>query len=220
MGHGCRICQSVAVGTAVGVAVGSGSSHPAVVNVRKANSPPNHTEGRPTNFCVNSHPSRTATPSRRHPQGVHSRPDYLDHPYQVGSTIHTILSFDPGAPPNCFGRRLRSSSVRQPPFLAQIDPRQPQLIIGTLCAQELPANIYPITLGCVFAPPEAGGKPGSGRCRETSRLLPGRHPGTAWPPKPRLCPQGRNWRLHAISSCSSGQAATSATRGLRRSRRP
>ena len=138
MGHGCRICQSVAVGTAVGVAVGSGSSHPAVVNVRKANSPPNHTEGRPTNFCVNSHPSRTATPSRRHPQGVHSRPDYLDHPYQVGSTIHTILSFDPGAPPNCFGRRLRSSSVRQPPFLAQIDPRQPQLIIGTLCAQELP----------------------------------------------------------------------------------
>ena len=68
MGHGCRICQSVAVGTAVGVAVGSGSSHPAVVNVRKTNSPPNHTEGRPTIFCVNSHPSRTATPSRRHPQ--------------------------------------------------------------------------------------------------------------------------------------------------------
>ena len=58
--------------------------------------------------------------------------------YQVGSTIHTILSFDPGAPPNCFGHRLRSSSVRQPPLLAQIDPRQPQLIIGTLCAQELP----------------------------------------------------------------------------------
>ena len=134
MGHGCRICQSVAVGTAVG----SGSSHPAVVSVRKTNSPPNHTEGRPTIFCVNSHPSRTATPSRRHPQGAHSGPDYLDHPYQVGSTIHTILSFDPGAPPNCFGRRLRSSSVRQPPLLAQIDPRQPQLIIGTLCAQELP----------------------------------------------------------------------------------
>ena len=138
MGHGCRICQSVAVGTAVGVAVGSGSSHPAVVSVRKTNSPPNHTEGRPTIFCVNSHPSRTATPSRRHPQGAHSGPDYLDHPYQVGSTIHTILSFDPGAPPNCFGCRLRSSSVRQPPLLAQIDPRQPQLIIGTLCAQELP----------------------------------------------------------------------------------
>ena len=52
--------------------------------------------------------------------------------------IHTILSLDPGAPPNCFGRRLRSSSVRQPPLLAQIDPRQPQLIIGALCAQELP----------------------------------------------------------------------------------
>ena len=62
MGHGCRICQSVAVGTAVGVAVGSGSSHPAVVSVRKTNSPPNHTEGRPPIFCVNSHPSRTATP--------------------------------------------------------------------------------------------------------------------------------------------------------------
>ena len=104
----------------------------------KRTAPPNHTEGRPTIFCVNSHPSRTATPSRRHPQGAHSGPDYLDHPYQVGSTIHTILSFDPGAPPNCFGRRLRSSSVRQPPLLAQIDPRQPQLIIGTLCAQELP----------------------------------------------------------------------------------
>ena len=29
MGHGYRICQSVAAGTAVGVAVGSGSSHPA-----------------------------------------------------------------------------------------------------------------------------------------------------------------------------------------------
>ena len=39
MGHGCRICQSVAVGTAVGVAASSGSSHPAVVNVRKTNSP-------------------------------------------------------------------------------------------------------------------------------------------------------------------------------------
>ena len=89
-------------------------------------------------LCQLAHPSRTATPSRRHPQGAHSGPDYLDHPYQVGSTIHTILSFDPSAPPNCFGRRLRSSSVRQPPLLAQIDPRQPQLIIGTLCAQELP----------------------------------------------------------------------------------
>ena len=46
MGHGCRICQSVAVGTAVGVAVGSESSHPAVVNVRKTNSPLIITEGR------------------------------------------------------------------------------------------------------------------------------------------------------------------------------
>jgi hypothetical protein len=58
MGHGCRICQSVAVGTAVGVAVGSGSSHPAVVNVRKTNSPPNHTEGRNPDF-LSQHTSFT-----------------------------------------------------------------------------------------------------------------------------------------------------------------
>ena len=73
MGHGCRICQSVAVGTAVGVAASSGSSHPAVVNVRKTNSPLIIPRVETPISCLNTHPSRTATPSRRHPQGAHSR---------------------------------------------------------------------------------------------------------------------------------------------------
>ena len=54
MGHGCRICQSVAVGTAVGVAASSGSSHPAVVNVRKTNSPLSY-RGSKLLFPVSTH---------------------------------------------------------------------------------------------------------------------------------------------------------------------
>ena len=92
MGHGCRICQSVAVGTAVGVAASSGSSHPAVVNVRKTNSPLIIPRVETPISCLNTHPSRTATPSRRHPQGAHSRAGYLDHPYQVASTKHGVPS--------------------------------------------------------------------------------------------------------------------------------
>ena len=98
MGHGCRICQSVAVGTAVGVAVGSGSSHPAVVSVRRATSPLIIPRVAPQ-FSVSTrilHGRRLLLVAihKEHTAG----PDYLDHPYQVGSTIHTILSFDPGAP--------------------------------------------------------------------------------------------------------------------------
>ena len=135
MGHGCRICQSVAVGTAVGVAVGSGSSHPAVVSVRKTNSPPNHTEGRNPDF-LSQHTSFTdgdpllAAIHKEHTAG----PTASIILTKLLQPIHAILSLYPGAPPNCFGRRLRSSSVRQHLLLAQIDPRQPQFIVGALCA--------------------------------------------------------------------------------------
>ena len=138
MGHGCRICQSVAVGTAVGVAVGSGSSHPAVVNVRKPTAPLIIPRVAPQ-FSVSTpilHGRRLllAAIHEEHTAG----PTTSIILTKLLQSIHAILSLDPGAPPNCFGRRLRSSSVRQPPLLAQIDPRQPQLIVGALCAQEFP----------------------------------------------------------------------------------
>ena len=139
MGHGCRICQSVAVGTAVGVAVGSGSSHPAVVNVREPTAPLIIPRVETPISCLNTHPSRTATPllaaiHKEHTAG----PTASIILTKLLQPIHAILSLYPGAPPNCFGRRLRSSSVRQHLLRAQIDPRQPQLIVGALCAQELP----------------------------------------------------------------------------------
>ena len=141
MGHGCRICQSVAVGTAVGVAVGSGSSHHAVVNVREPTAPLIIPRVETPISCLNTHPSRTATPfsppSTRSTQRAPTASIILTKLLQP---IHAILSLYPGEPPNCFGRRLRSSSVRQHLLLAQIDPRQPQLIVGALCAQELLAT--------------------------------------------------------------------------------
>ena len=109
MGHGCRICQSAAVGTAVGVAVGSGSSHPAVVNVRKPTAPPNHTEARNPDF-LSQHTSFTdgdtllAAIHKEHTAG----PTASIILTKLLQPIHAILSLYPGAPPNCFGRRLRS----------------------------------------------------------------------------------------------------------------
>ena len=101
--------------------------------------PPNHTEGRNPD-SLSQHTSFTdgdpllAAIHKEHTAG----PAASIILTKLLQPIHAILSLYPGAPPNCFGRRLSSSSVRQPPFLAQIDPRQPQFIVGALCAQELP----------------------------------------------------------------------------------